>query len=174
MNIILIGFKSCGKSTIGQALAMELKMTFVDTDTLVEQMYAAQTGESLPFREIFRQHGRDYFTHLEQSVLTELATRDGYVIATGGGTVIHGTIPPLTRRQSTVVYLAVSPEVLWPRIKEGGLPSFFKTDTPQQEFYNLFRQRAPIYQEIADTIIEVSHGEVGKSVAQVKAAVQLD
>lgn len=167
MNIILIGFKSCGKSTVGRVMAEQLGMTFVDTDTLVEQKHAALTGESLPFRELFRQHGRAYFTELEQQILAEIAHLDRHVIATGGGTVIHGPIPAATRQQSKVIYLAVQPNVLWPRIKEGGLPSFFKTSRPQHEFYELFKQRAPIYQTLADYIVEVSQDDVVQSVEKI-------
>lgn len=167
MNLILIGFKSCGKSTVGLAVAERLGLTFVDTDTLVERKHATLTGESLPFRELFRLRGRAYFTELEQQILAEIAHLDHHVIATGGGTVIHGPIPAATRQQSTVVYLAAQPNVLWPRIKQGGIPTFFKTAHPQHEFYELFKQRAPIYQALADYIVDVSHQDVAQSVEKI-------
>ena len=39
MNIILIGFKNCGKTTIGKMLASTLNYKFVDTDILLEKYY---------------------------------------------------------------------------------------------------------------------------------------
>lgn len=168
MNIMLIGFKSCGKTTTGRALAQELAMTFVDTDAHLEQRHARLTSENLSFREIFRHYGRDYFLDLEAQVLASLAEADHQVIATGGGTVINQPLPPELCRQATVIYLEVLPEILWSRIQAGGRPAFFKTANPQQEFYELFRQRAPIYQQLADYTVEVSDGDVDRILIAIK------
>ena len=52
MNIILIGFKGCGKTLIGKTLAAKLKRGFYDTDSIIESVYAEETKSYLSFREI--------------------------------------------------------------------------------------------------------------------------
>ena len=36
MNLILFGFKSCGKTTFGQKLSQQLGIPFIDTDRIIE------------------------------------------------------------------------------------------------------------------------------------------
>ena len=167
MNIILIGFKSCGKSTIGQALAEYLTMSFIDTDTLLEERHAKSKGEHLSFREIYKQYGKLYFRTLEKQITDHLGQIDKYVIAAGGGTFINYPITPQIQQNSKLFYLEASPTVLIPRIKTGGLPAFFRTDDFEQEFNRLFNQREPIYESIADYTIEISNLDIQNVVHRV-------
>ena len=40
MNIILFGFKSCGKTHFGKKLSFQLSRPFIDTDQMIEEEYA--------------------------------------------------------------------------------------------------------------------------------------
>ncbi|MCB1127684.1 MAG: (d)CMP kinase, partial [Verrucomicrobiae bacterium] len=75
-NIALIGFMGAGKSTVGQAVARQLRFEFVDTDHLIE------ARARMPISEIFAQQGEAAFRQIEQQVVTELAGRHHTVIAT--------------------------------------------------------------------------------------------
>ncbi len=153
MNIILIGLKSCGKSTVGAALAQRLGMAFVDTDTLVEQLHTARGGAVLSFREIYRQHGKAYFLDLEQEVVSGLADLAGHVIAAGGGTFINHEVPPLLRQRAHLVYLHVPVQVLSARIAAGGTPAFFGSNDITTEVERLFAERHPHYLQQANLSI---------------------
>jgi len=167
MNIILIGFKSCGKSTIGQALAEHLGLAFADTDALLEARHAALQGEHLAFRAIYQQYGKAYFRGLERDVLGQLGDLREHVIAAGGGTFIHHSLPPAVRQTGMIVYLAVRPAVLMARIRAGGVPSFFSGDNFEQEFADLYQQREPVYRELADLTLEVSDLAVSETVYRI-------
>ncbi len=171
MNIILIGFKSCGKSSDGRALAEQLNLAFVDTDSLIEQRHAATKQEILTFREIFKQYGAPYFRDLEQQAIAQLGQLDNYVIAVGGGTFINHPVPLEVRQQATIVYLFVKPEILWQRIQTGGIPAFFKEENPQQEFERFFKERNPIYQQLANFTVEVSHCDITQAVEKIRQAI---
>lgn len=167
MNIILIGFKSCGKSTVGQTLAEHLTMGFVDTDTILEQCHADCEQEYLPCREIYRRYGKSYFRSLEKQVIDQLGRLDNHVVAIGGGTFIHSPITPEIQDNSRIFYLEVTPAILAARIKAGGVPTFFKGDDFEQEFRRLFCQREPIYRDIADYTINVSTLDVQSAIIQI-------
>ncbi len=79
MNLFLIGLPGSGKSTLGRALALELKLKMVDTDTEI----VAAEGKTI--EEIFKDSGEDYFRKLEQTILHEISKNDQQLISTGGG-----------------------------------------------------------------------------------------
>src|SRR5690349_7578905 len=84
LNVVLIGFMGCGKTTLGARLADMLGLKFVDMDDCIIR----KAGCTIP--EIFARRGEHGFRELESSVLDELSYSSRQVIATGGGVV---TIP---------------------------------------------------------------------------------
>ena len=83
MNIVLIGYRGTGKSTVGKVLAGRLGRTLVSTDAEIVR----RAGQPIP--EIVAKHGWEYFRDLESTVCQELATREGLVIDTGGGAILR-------------------------------------------------------------------------------------
>ena len=108
-NIILVGFMGTGKSEVGRCLASTLDMTFVDTDTLIEQ----KTGTKIP--ELFRDRGEAEFRAIEKEVVCSLSDVKGHVIATGGGAVIDPDNLTLLKSLGPVVHLRANPEVILER-----------------------------------------------------------
>ena len=62
----MIGFMGSGKSAIGQELAKELCLTYLDTDQLIEE----KEGKSI--NDIFARQGEEYFRGLETAALRRL------------------------------------------------------------------------------------------------------
>ena len=77
MNLVLIGYRGTGKSTVGKVLARKLGRTVVSTDA--EIVKRAQL--SVP--EIVKQFGWDHFRDLESAVCRDFAARDQLIIDTG-------------------------------------------------------------------------------------------
>lgn len=152
-NIILIGMKSSGKTTVGMIVAQKLGLRFTDMDAEVVRMHGERTGETLSFREIFKQHGKDYFRQLETTALQALcAARNErpYVMATGGGLPLAEENRPLLRNLGINVFLDVPPKVLLPRIISHGVPAFFPyPDDPARSLAELLAVRRPIYSTLA-------------------------
>ena len=82
MNLVLIGYRGSGKSAVGRRLAACLKLTFVDTDDLIEERYGA------PISAIVKSHGWGHFRKLENNVIEEISKKDHLIIAPGGGAVL--------------------------------------------------------------------------------------
>jgi shikimate kinase len=152
-RIILIGMKASGKTSVGRALAARLDVPFIDLDAWLEQAHEAETGERLPFREIYRTHGGDYFRRLERATLAHLAqdsTPPRFVLAVGGGTPLAEANRHALRALGTVVLLDPEPAVLLARIVRDGVPAFFPyPDDPARSLDELLAARRPLYQQAA-------------------------
>lgn len=137
-NIVLIGMPGCGKSTIGQKLALKLGREFIDSDSVIEQM----ADMSIP--DIFSKFGEKEFRRLETQALKELGKRSSLVIATGGGCVTQEENYPLLHQNGSIIWLQRSLE----KLPTDGRPLSQATSLAQ-----MYTIRKPMYQAFADTTI---------------------
>jgi len=150
MNIVVFGFKNSGKGFIGRAVAKESGMDFVDTDDVLEEIYFEKEGERLPFRQIAKKHGMGFFRKLEKEAVKKLSSLDGYVIATGGGTLLSEENVKGLKMNGKLVLLQLDKGTLFKRIIRGGIPAFFDAENPKESFESLFKDRMEKYEKIAD------------------------
>lgn len=80
-NIMLMGPRASGKTTVGKSLAGKLSYAFVDLDDRT----AARLGERRA-GDALAKHGEPAFREAEAAALTEVLGASGQVIALGGGT----------------------------------------------------------------------------------------
>lgn len=177
MNVILIGMKHCGKSTVGEALAQKWACPFYDVDDLIEVAYETRTGRYCRVREIFREQGEDFFTKLEAEVVIELQKlleEPGArgVIAFGGRTAINPRTRHMSKHLGLRVYLEVDPHELFRRVSAGGLPPFLDPQNPQKSFLDLYEQRRPQYESLADVTVNLDGLDPAQAAAAVLAAIE--
>ena len=153
MNVILIGMKHCGKSTLGAALAARWGCPFYDIDRMIEDHHTAETGELLNVREIFSAKGEAHFHRLEAKAITDLYLRlddkARSVIAVGGRTALNSKVDLLIQTMGLVVFLEVSPDEMFARVKRNGLPPFLDESDPEKHFAQIYEERAPHYRRLA-------------------------
>ena len=138
-NLLLIGMPGCGKSTVGAALAEALGRRLADVDSIVEE----ESGRTIP--QLFEEEGEAGFRRREHQVLSRLGRESRLVIATGGGAPTRRENWDAMRQNSTIVYLrrALS------RLPTQGRP--LSQTTSREELY---RQRAPLYEELSDWTVD--------------------
>ena len=111
MNLVLIGYRCTGKTTIGRLLAEKLGWPLVDTDTLIQQ----RAGKSI--KDIVAAGGWPEFRRLEREVIADVAAEDRQVIGAGGGAILDEANRNALRAGGRVVLLAAAPEIIWQRMK---------------------------------------------------------
>ena len=111
MNLVLIGYRCTGKTTIGRILAGKLGWPLVDTDTLIQE----RAGKTI--KEIVAAGGWPEFRRLEREVIADVAAGDRQVISTGGGATLDDNNTKALRAGGTVILLTAAPEVVWERMK---------------------------------------------------------
>ena len=82
-NIVLTGMPSCGKTTIGKALASKLDCQLIDTDAEIVK----KAGK--PITDIFAEEGEKAFRDLESQVISDVSMMQGVIISTGGGAILR-------------------------------------------------------------------------------------
>ena len=154
MNIVLTGFMASGKTTIGELLARELGLGFIDTDNYIEEC----AGRSIP--EIFEKEGEDGFREYERETAQDLRFTDGLVIATGGGFEVK---PFKNNENFKIVYIKRALADILPELteKKGEAPARPNADgRTSEEIADLFRKREPGYEENADIILDLTEKQI--------------
>lgn len=154
-NIILIGFMGSGKTSVGVKLSYRLRLPVEDTDKLIER----REGRSIS--EIFADDGEEYFRQLETELLGELIGRGGTrIYSVGGGTPVRGENRRLLKQLGQVVYLKVSPETVYERLKEDATRPLLQCPDPLDRIRQLMEERREAYEACADIIIEADQTEM--------------
>lgn len=150
MNVYLIGYMYCGKTTIGRHLAQRLGYSFVDTDQLFEERYHT----SIPL--FFQRYGEAAFRQLEGEVLRSTVSLHRHVIACGGGTPCHADNMDFILAHGLSVYLHMDFDDICARMNQSRklrplLAS--KTDAERRDFVRQqLLDRSPFYSQAALTI----------------------
>lgn len=145
-NIILVGFMGSGKTTVGKLLAQELKMRFVDMDSIIEE----RAGKAISL--IFEEEGEPRFRAMERELVRELAGQAGLVIAAGGGVVLNpDNISDFSRSGRVICLLASENEILC-RVSSSKARPLLEKDDKLQRIKSLMKQRRPLYEKIPDRV----------------------
>ncbi|MCX7045748.1 MAG: shikimate kinase [Candidatus Sumerlaeota bacterium] len=161
-SIILIGFKGCGKTTVGRLLAEALKRRFVDLDNVIVDLHEARSGARAPFREIFRRIGSKEFRALELQAAIRvrddlIASPAPAVLSVGGGAFVHEDTREVLKPLGQVVCLKAPFEELLARILRNGLPAFVsKPHHAEVELHDYFLRREPTLLKYADVVVNIA------------------
>jgi len=162
MNIVLIGYRGTGKSTVGKAVAAKLGRQVVSTDKEIVRRAGS------PIADIVAAHGWDYFRDLESVVCRDLAGQDNLVIDTGGGAILRQQNVDIFKRNGRLIWLTASVQTIAARI--GGdtqRPSLTGTKSHVEEIQEVLAERTPKYQAAADVILATD----GRSIEELAATI---
>ena len=150
-HIILISFKSAGKTTVGLTLSAVLKLQFLDLDRQIEKIYRKKTGQKINCRNIMSIKGETFFRRLENVTLKKiLKTRKSAIIALGGGAPLQEKNQILLKNHF-IIHIVAAKKTVFDRIKKQGRPSFFPQDKDMRVHFNkLWKERMPVYKKLAD------------------------
>lgn len=153
--IILIGLMGSGKSTVGRELSRATGLSFLDTDSVIEE----QTGMSIP--DIFRERGERHFRLLETALLRYIAQsvaegNGAHVISTGGGIVTQPENRELLRRLGFTVWLMADVPTLAARTARAQNRPLLQVDDRESVLHALLAERAPLYEQTAHLQLDSS------------------
>ena len=162
MNLVLIGYRGTGKSTVAQLLAKQLGMEVVSLDQEIVQ----QAGRSIP--EIVAEQGWPYFRNLESQVTKRVAQRDNLIIDAGGGVILRQENVEHLRRNGRLFWLRAAVPVIVARIETGTeRPALTAGKSFTEEVEEVLRARTPLYEAAADYRIDTDNITAEQAAAEV-------
>jgi len=168
MNIVLIGYRGSGKSTVGSRLAARLKLKFVDIDDLIEER------QGIPIIDIVKSHGWGHFRKLERSTIEEISREDHLIIAPGGGAVLDTDNVKALRENGFIIWLKAEKQTLLKRLNQDPRtntrrPTLTGKET-SEELKEVMSLRGPIYERVSEIQIDTSTSDVDAVVENILAA----
>ena len=142
-NIILIGMTGCGKSTIGELLAIKLNYAFYDTDTYIAKL------SKKSIQQLFNE-SEEIFRNYESIACEHLSQKTNVVISTGGGVIKRNRNIKVLQRNAIIVFIDRSLQNIEQDIDYSTRPLL--ANSPDS-LYSLYNQRYPIYKKYANIII---------------------
>ncbi|MEL0585845.1 MAG: shikimate kinase AroK [Candidatus Thiodiazotropha sp. (ex. Lucinoma kazani)] len=158
-SLFLIGPMGAGKTTVGKQLAEHYRMEFIDSDHEIQR----RTGVDIP--TIFEFEGESGFRQREHTVIDELTSREGIVLATGGGAVIREDNRKSLSARGVVIYLHCSVQQQFERTHRDKNRPLLSTSDPMKKLTTLMAERDPLYRQTADILVS-TEGRNTQSVVQ--------
>jgi shikimate kinase len=153
-NLILIGYRCCGKTSVGKLLADLLGYDFVDTDICIESNCRSSIDV------LVADKGWPYFRQKETQVLEQVLLGNNQVIATGGGMVLAPENRILMKTHGFVIWLAADVTTIVQRLKtdpqtQATRPRFTSRSLTD-ETRDTLAQRIPFYEDLADMTVDTT------------------
>ena len=149
-NTVLIGYMGSGKSTVARIMADRYRLRLLDTDTMIEK----STGKSIS--QIFAEEGEAAFRQMETQCLKRIADAkaDHLIVASGGGAVLREENQALLKEIGKVVYLKVTPETAYNRVKgSAATRPLLQGADPYGQIVKMLAERENAYLRASDIII---------------------
>jgi shikimate kinase len=154
MNIILIGYRGTGKTSVGRMLAERLGKRFFDADVYLEQ----KVGRTIS--DMVAKEGWAFFRAREKEVIRELSQYDDCVIATGGGAVMDEDNVSALARNGRFVLLTTDIPTTVSRIQGDDMSGQQRPDLLDgglvEETKKILAQRMPTYRKVADHTVDTT------------------
>jgi shikimate kinase len=149
LNIYLIGYRGAGKTAVGRCLSIALSRPFCDMDEELARRFAGT------IREFVARHGWPAFRREEKALLREIARRRGWVVSTGGGSVLDAENVSAMHRSGRVVWLRADTKTLQERLQaDAGTPdnrpALCSSLPPDAEIRSILSERTPLYRQAMD------------------------
>ena len=157
MNIVLCGMMGVGKSSVGVRIAERTGRMWYDTDVVITDRYGR-------ISDIFEFYGEGHFRSLETEIVRELSERNDLVISTGGGLVLKPENNEMLKKNGRVFFMRAGFETLLKRVRaDESRPLLKNTGKTAETLGKLLEMRTPVYEHVADYIVDTD----GKSVDEV-------
>jgi len=152
MNIVLIGMRGSGKTTVGKILARKLGRELIEMDELIFR----RAGLTIP--EIVERYGWAKFRDIEGEIASEVARLDNIVNATGGGIVTIEKTAQKLKENGILVWLKAGVDALVKRIGEDTeRPPLVKGRSQREDIEVTLNERKPLYQKAADLVVDTEN-----------------
>jgi shikimate kinase len=164
LNLVLVGYRGTGKSSVARLIGRTLSREVVSLDGQIVNL------AGMPIPEIVAKHGWIHFRDLEEQVCTRYGALDKLVIDCGGGVVERENNFEALRKNGRVFWLKAAVATIVARIgRSADRPSLTGQKSFTEEAEEVLARRTPLYQRLAHEEIDTdgrTTSEIAKDVAE--------
>ena len=163
MNVVLIGYRGTGKSTVGKLLAPRLGFRYVGLDDEIVR----RAGRPIP--EIVAAEGWESFRDLEAEVVRDISLQDRCVLDTGGGVVLRAENVRHLQKGGVIFLLTSTTADIVKRIQDDSQrPSLTSGRSFTDEVEEVLRERQPKYEAAAQHRVDTSRLSAEEAVGSIE------
>lgn len=165
-RIALIGLRGAGKSTLGNMLASELRMPFVELNQEIER----EAGIGLD--EVFSLYGQSGYRRMERRSLERIIqTHERAIVSVGGGIVSEPETYGLLLSTCYTVWLKAAPEEHMTRVAaQGDFRPMEGNEEAMEDLRRILTARESLYGK-ADAMVDTSGQTPEESLAKLRQVV---
>ncbi|MBI1935922.1 3-phosphoshikimate 1-carboxyvinyltransferase, partial [Candidatus Woesearchaeota archaeon] len=150
-NIVLIGYRGAGKTSISTELSKLTGMPAISTDNEISKKV------KMPIADFIEKYGWKKFRQAESEIIKTLENHYGAIIDCGGGVVEDSENISILKKNGTVFWLKAPAKTLAARIKQTkNRPSITVKKSFTDEIEEVLQRRIPLYKQAADFELETS------------------
>ncbi len=151
INIVLIGYRGVGKTTIARVLADMFGMPLFSVDNEIEK----EMGLSV--YEISQKFGWERFRAEESKRIAMLADWKGWVIDSGGGVILEKNNVVNLKKNGVIFWLKANVDTIIKRLRDDvPRPSLTGSQSFLDETPQVLKEREPKYMAVSDHIIDAN------------------
>lgn len=166
-RVVLLGYMTSGKSTVGAAVARRLEWGFVDFDVEIER----REGATVP--DLVAENGMTALREREAALTEELGGSRHVVLAPGGGWITRPELLASLGPGTLAVWLRVSPGETVRRLRADTLNRPFRdSDDPLGIITRMIGEREPLYR-LADLSIPTDGRSVESIAYEIETVVRV-
>ncbi len=156
ISIFFVGMMGCGKTTLGNIVSKTLQCNFIEMDLELERKLG------MTVKEIFQQHGEEFFRTHEKHLLKEICQEKNDVISCGGGVYCDNDNIKQINNSGISIFLNVSSKVLEQRLSgDQKRPLLHK-----KPVNNLLLQRISYYTQ-SHIMVDLNEGNIDDNIGQI-------
>jgi shikimate kinase len=160
-NLVFIGFRGTGKTTLATELAQRLQYPILSTDVLIEQ-HAEKS-----IRDYVQLHGWTAFRTLELAILQSLAGTQRTIIDCGGGVVEQSEGMLTLSSLGTVIWVDAELEDIYRRLINDRSRPLLSTDDLWSDLATNYARRRPLYEQYGQVYVNTSQNTIDESIEHI-------
>ena len=166
VRVVLLGYMTSGKSSVGAALARRLEWSFLDFDVEIERRVGAAV------KDVIAAEGEERFREMEAALTGEVARTPFVVLAPGGGWITRPELLGMLGSETLRVWLKVSPEETARRLMADTIDRPFRDlADPTPRIAEMLADREPLYR-LADLSIPTDTRSVESIAFEIESIVR--